>query len=643
MSDQQEPMDGSTQAQSEEGTPLVRPRALSALKEAYETNPVTQFVRNSPFLVISLVVHLLVLFLLALVTAREAKAPATRTVLSLEDLPDEELEIQPLTKPPDPSAAAAGGGGAIGGGSGETSSAVAGSATAVAIAPIQVLGIESPVGGGGAGDFEHRGSGGFNIAIAGGQGGEKSIGSAVDQFAAVTLSSMTRGKTLVALLVDQSRSVIYGDLPRMVERLNHYFDEIERNLPASLEERGRWVVVSFGRTAKFRCQPSPDIGYLKAKLAEVEVDESGVENIGAATELVLNQFGGQNRKFKYLLIAAITDEAGDDIINHVLLERLIKRLRAERARFYVFGYESTFCARNKYVTLKLDPELLKGKDRDAIRGFEGQTTWGFAVGGPESPMPELWWGGNWWHWQTWGGSMHGITSGFGMYGLNRMVLATGGIYFLLKVESKYNEDKLYTLYKPDICSVPQYLKRVRDSKLKRELAEAWNEIGQYYMPHDLRNIRQVQSCLDKSLVGRDYCKGRAIQLQRLLASTKLEGHNYKRWEAHADLTLAELLRFRFMLGQYHEVLRRWMNDDGTIPEKKRLVMSRGKVPGDYVGPVQAKQEYDMALQQIQLLIDKHKDTPWEKMGQRLKQNLFPWKCSITDIPKGGPSPPGLAF
>jgi len=605
-------------------------------------NPVTEFVRNSPFLALSLVIHLVVLGLLAFLTAQEPAARPKRITIQVEDIQQEEMELQPLRREENLSSAATGG--AIAGAGGVEGESYDSAATGTAEATmdrVNILGLKSAVGGGGSGQFEGKGGDGFDLA---GGTGEKSVQGAVDQFAVVTINSVARGKTLVVLMIDRSRSVIYGDLPRLIQRMDHYFDEIDRNLVAGLGDNGRWIVVSFGREPTFKCEPSADLDYVKAALQDVEVDVSGEENVGQAINTVLDRYGDAG--YRTLLIAAMTDESGDDIKDPVLLERTIKRMRQKKAHFFVFGYESTFCAQLKRIQMKLDPELMRGSDRDAIRGFEGQTIWGWAFGGPEAPRPELWWGQNWHTWAHWGGHLNDLPSGFGMYGLNRMVLATGGIYFLLKPESHYDEEKLYAKYKPDICSVFTYKERMKSVALRDELNAIWHELSRFYLPYDLRNNKQIQQQLDASRVGRDYCVARAVRLKKILENSQMVGDNWTRWEAHGELTLAELVRLRFMLGQYHEVLKRtWEQNRRVVPPKKRYIVTRGKVPTDYVGGAHAKAEYDLALEYIELVIAKHKDTPWEKAALRMKQHLFPWQCRVVDIPKpsGQPSPPGLAF
>ncbi|MFP4026555.1 MAG: vWA domain-containing protein [Candidatus Brocadiia bacterium] len=615
---------------------------LQAIRRQRE-NPVAEIFRNSPFLFLSLIFHLIIFAMLAFFIAREPERVKREIALNIEEVKVEDVQHQVPRKEENLSESATSGAlsSAGGGVEGESHKSASKGTEDVSINRLNVLGLKSAVGGGGTGQFQ--GVGGDSFAFAGGRG-EKSIEGAVDQFAIVTINAVSRGNTLVALMIDRSRSVVYGDLPRLIQRMDHYFDEIDKNLSSNIRDNGRWIVVGYGREAEFKCHPSANLSYVKSALRNVNVGVSGMENVGKATEKVLDRFGGQ---YDHILIAALTDESGNDIKNGKLLERLVQRMRGKNARFYTFGYEATFCARKKRIRFKLDPELMRGQDRNAIRGFEGRVIHGWADGGPEAPKPELWWGQNWHRWHRWGGHLNDIPSGFGMYGLNRLVLATGGIYFLMKPESKYDEQKLYAKYKPDICSKAKYELRKQNRDIRRILNATWKEIGRFYLPYHLHKAKDIERELRAAAKGRQYCADRIRALSRYIENQKMKAPNPVRWRAHADLTLAELYRLHFMLGQYHDVVEQtWeKHNRAEIPKGKRLVVHRGKAPSDYVGPQQAKVEFNTAKQYIQLVIDNHRDTPWETAAKRMKKHLFPWRCTLRKIPKhkGRPSPPSLQF
>jgi hypothetical protein len=596
-----------------------------------ERHPISEFVRNSPFLCASLALHIVVLTLLAFVTANQPVEVRRRITIRLEDLTSDEVRMQPLQREEN-LASLSSGLTTLVGAEGEDYNTATTSSARVEIPRVSILGLMSSTRTGSEDDWERDMGEGLRLAPGKGSG---SAGGAVDQFAVVTLNCMMQGKTLVVLMIDRSASVLYGPLPEIITRMDHYFDEIKNNLPEEVEEKARWVVVSYGKAPNFECQPSADLEYIKNALRGVTSDRSGVENLGLALEAVLDRFA--NTGYKYLLIAAMTDEAGDDVNNPVVLERAIKRIREAKGRFFVFGYESIFCARKKPVTISA--AQFKGQDRAEYEKYakatgkklEEITISGLADAGPECPMPELWWA------QT------ALPSGFGMYALNRMALATDGIYFLLKPESKYNEEKLYAKYKPDICSVFAYRERLSEVPLRRKLVELWAQFqtNRFPLGEDLRSAQQVQQVLDTSVQARGYYTAQAGELRQLLDTSPPVGDTWSRWEAHGELTLATLLVNRFVVGQYHEVVRRgWDKIEGAVPPKKRLVVRTGQAPKDFVGPEAAKAEYDTALGYIERMVEKHKGTPWETLAAQLKGSLHPWTCALEDIPASSPPSPG---
>ncbi len=618
-----------------------------------EENAVMEFVRNSPFLLLSLGFHLVVLLLLAFITAQEPQPPQEKITVKMEEIQSEEMKPQPVQHEKKLSTAATSGAmsGRGSSGEGESHNKAAKSAESVQAKNVNVMGMQTAVSGGNSGDFEGQGGSGFELAAGKGRGG--GVAGAVDKFAVATINAIANGKTLVVLMIDRSRSVIYGDLPQLIDRMNHYFDEIDKNLPVELTGQGRWQVVSYGRKAKFRGQPSANLNYVKQALASVEVDGSGVENVASGVNLVLDRFADSD--YENILIACMTDECGDDVQDPVVLERTTNRMRKNNARFFVFGYEAVFAARKKRVRVKLDEELmdsLQGDDRAALRGFEGATLRGTNDAGPAAPREELWWGNNWHRWRRWGATLNGIRSGFGMYALNRMTLATHGTYFVMEKESDFDMDKMFAKYFPDVCSKFKYDKRMKQVALRRTLKETWEQIGRFYLGGQMRRDGKVNENLRMAKHGRQYCIKQAKKIHNLINSSKPRGENWTRWVAHAELTRAELLRLRFMLGQYYMALSAAVQEHGLNlrQRKKRYLVRKGKAPVDYKGPKQAEREYNLAKDFIQICIERHKNTPWEVLAKRMKRKIFPWRVVFKDLPPpstggggGGPNPPSLAF
>ncbi|MFW6457714.1 MAG: vWA domain-containing protein [Planctomycetota bacterium] len=610
---------------------------------------VADFVRNSPFLILSLLFHVFVLLLLTFITAQEPEPPKRDIKVEMEEVETDEMEPEPPERETDldteaTSSALSGSGSE---GQGESHSDAAESAADVDAENVDIMGMESAVADGGEGDFEGEGGGGWDVAAGDGRGG--GVGGAVDKFAVATINAIANGRTIVVLMIDRSRSVVYGDLPELVDRMNHYFDEIDKHLPVELTGQGKWQVMSYGEEPKLKGQPSDDLDYVKEALGSVSVETSGKENVGAGIEMILDKY--EDSEYENILVACLTDEAGDDIQDPVVLKRAVNRMRKTNTRFFVFGYEAVFATRKKRVHLKLDEdnlETMQGEDRDAMRGYEGKTVFGWADAGPASPRPELWWGDDWRRWKRWGATVEGIYSGFGMYALNHMTLATNGTYFILEDESEeYDLDKMMAKYRPDICDKFEYDKRNERSELRKALSETWKEIGRFYLETNLHTEKAVKKNIRRAEEGRDYCIQRAKQIDKLIDESEPEGQNSERWIAHAELTRAELLRLRFMLGEYYLTLSEAAKEhSGAIKnlkqKDKRIIMRRGKAPDDYKGPQQAKKERSLAKEFIETTIDKHNDTPWGVLSKRMNKNIFPWKAKLEDKPTWD-SRPSLAF
>lgn len=575
-----------------------------------------QFLKDSPFWIVSIALHVVVFIILAAFIMAPPVKQKPRVLLNVEEV-EVTKEIQPMVREDnlaENTTAAA----ASGFQTAETLQSAMSETKDVQVEALDVMGIRSVMKSGSRGEFDGTGNDqGLNLI---GQTGVASLQGAVDQFAIETLNSISKGQTLVILLIDESRSIVNKDLPIIVQRMDHYFKQISLNLRPDQMTRGHWAVISYGAKPTLRGPPSSDLEQTKAALRRVEVDASGDENVLAAVNYALDQYGG---KAKYTLIAALTDEIGSDTGNSNLLEATIARLRKYGARFYVFGREANFG--NPYQEVEVE--------------FGGKKYRSPADMGPESPRDELWRDpihGAWWQ-----ADSRNLPSGFPMYALNRMCLATDGIYFLLEAQSKYDERKLYALYYPDSVSRARYDAMMKENPLRRELAETWTKMGQLSFQWDFRKVDQVDKAMDSAEKNAAWCYKQAVELRRLKLSTPPEGRNWTRWMAHADVTVAQLLRLRHMYSQYRWALMDFKATQKTIPENKRLICIGVNTGGQVRGGRQGVQDVEDTKAAIQYAFDQHKGTPWETLCRRLSGAVFGsfiWK--IDELPKpGGPYVP----
>ena len=654
-----------------------------------------KFVKDSPFLITSFIFHLIILLLLAFITAREPVERRDRIELKVEEVRFEELEMQPMVTDPErflTDLAAAGGAG----GEGETSEgldeAVEAAGEIEAPRP-DIFGMQEVVRAGDTGQWGDRTAPGFGMIAGDGEG----LAGAVDEFAVETMNAAARGKTLVVLLIDRTRSVVYLNLPRLIERMDYYFETLDQNLTSDMMENARWLVVSYGRDVTFHTRPINDLQTVKSALGRIQICPSGDQNVAMAINAIMERYGDYGHRS--MLLAAMTDGYGSDLRDGAVIERTIRRMRNNNARFFVFGHEAAFASNRKEKTLVFDPELLQEQDLQAVREFArshdlnlndlwGRRMTGMVDAGPDSPRRELWRGSWRWGWDE----RHMPASGFPMYAMNRMVLATEGIYFLLEAESDYDAEKLYARYLPDVSSIHEYDRRMREEPLRAALRRTWEEMPELYLSRDFTVFRiradgtrentdlasQVQRSIERAREGRRFANERIRELEELIESPEVRSmRNYIRWRANAQVTIAELRRMQFMLGQYGQVLqhewesnrrsyrfpeflevlkrdaeendRRYalltLQEEGaSLREVFRrlegysygIALVRGDAPDDFVGPRQAREEYEAALEYADRVMQEHSGTPWEQLAGRIRSNIHPLTCRPRQHGRSGP-------
>ncbi|MBS3763109.1 MAG: VWA domain-containing protein, partial [Planctomycetes bacterium] len=174
--------------------------------------------------------------------------------------------------------------------------------------------------------------------------------SGVDQFAVVTINSAARGRTLVVFLVDRSPSMLPAKVSAFSRKIDHYCEEVGKHLPDKLRRQTHWAVVTYGKETNIVCQPTSKLLLFGEAFTALEPDRTGVENPQAAIETVFERF--RPEKYEHTLIAALTDEAGDDLESNESLERTIRKLRKANTRFFVFGKIASFCTPRERIPLR---------------------------------------------------------------------------------------------------------------------------------------------------------------------------------------------------------------------------------------------------------------------------------------------------
>ncbi len=265
-----------------------------------------------------------------------------------------------------------------------------------------------------------------NFAIKGAAGvGVTGAMGAVDRLTYEILLSLEERKTLVVWMFDQSASLlpqrkeIHDRFDRIYEELGVIEAAGHKNFAQHGNEPLLSSVIAFGKNVTMRTKaPTNDLAEIKAAVAGIEQDDSGVEMVFSGLYMAAEKYksfripseaGGQpNRN---VLLVVFTDEAGDDKDG---LEHTIKICQRYAMPVYVVGVPALFGRRES---------LVKWVDPDPT--YDQTPQWGKVSQGPESFLPErlcLAFSG-------YDEDEEPIDSGFGPFHLTRLCYETGGIYF----------------------------------------------------------------------------------------------------------------------------------------------------------------------------------------------------------------------
>lgn len=404
-----------------------------------------------------------------------------------------------------------------------------------------------------------------------------------DLFAFETINSLARGTTNIVFLVSESWERPEADLARVEKGLTRYFDVLELYLKQDFLSRGRWGVYRVGKGATRVCELTGDLGRVQRACAALRAgrpDGDGrlaEENILRVVNAALKDCGGRAR---YTLVAVLTNTGGTDLGSDFQVDVAIGHLQNRMARLYVFGGEGSFGRRTN-------------KRRTA------------------APGPELWRGEF-----LWGADTGGVASGFGAYGLNRLVLSSAGIYFLLTPESTYDGARLHGHYQPDVCSRREYRRRVVASPLRRALVETWAGLDAMEIPSRVSSVAEAGQSITMAMKHRTWARQQADELAEL-AAVKSSERYWMRWLAHAQLTRAELLRREYLLEQYILRLQSAEGDLAVLERDQGFAIC----PGDEALGKGAGAQFAAVVAALDAVIRDHANTPWAELARRIRSKL----------------------
>eukprot|EP00913_Durusdinium_trenchii_P028400 g26628.t1 len=263
------------------------------------------------------------------------------------------------------------------------------------------------------------------------------IEAALDRVTHEIAMNLRERKVLLVWLIDGSAS-LKTQREIVAKRMKRIYGELDALQEAGQIPKGKSPlltgVVSFGLTTHFTTpNPTQNFEEIENAVRSVKIDESGRENVFSAVINVIKRWG-KHQLSRRIMIVAVTDESGDDF---GALRMAVSTCRRHGAKAYVIGPEAPFGRRKGYV-----PYVDEYGDSHQIPVDLGPETARY-----ENVQLPFWFEGPQYTY---------LSSGYGPYGLSRLVSETGGIYFTTNTMTMkgltplgtYDSEKLRP-FKPD--------------------------------------------------------------------------------------------------------------------------------------------------------------------------------------------------
>jgi len=473
------------------------------------------------------------------------------------------------------------------------------------------------------------------------------IGAIVEGYPAA-LSRMTqellrvlrKHRVLAVWLFDRSESM-RDDQAVIAGKFNKIYQELQiedRQQAGRRKRKGRDIlltsVAAFGEQLSYLTEePTSDIDKIVGAIENIEIDESGAENVFQSVAAVIDTHREMvNRQKRKLIVIVVSDESGDD---GEFVDDAIAKAQRSQVPVYVMGREAIFGYPNARIKW-IDPVY-------------GLPFWRPIRRGPETARVEcLQWDGLHRRWDS-------FSSGFGPYEQVRLARETGGIFFLLPGETeeanlagagahaKRRFDFLdMKEYRPLLLTREDYDQTVRQSQFRQTIVRVIErldprndpelEIRQNWYPLQPEQFRAEATKQVVRAARAMFLLNQVVPTLEEIASLR-NGEASQRWRASYDLLVAQCLCYRVRLFQYLLAMDRHAHQQPTPtnPETNRWNLGRAtemiepeeeqfqrvkqafqiEVPRDeYLERLQGYQE--QARQGYAAVIAKHRGTPWAR-------------------------------
>ncbi len=439
----------------------------------------------------------------------------------------------------------------------------------------------------------------------------KDVGASLDQIAREILRHLTKHKLTVIWLFDESESMkddqkeIHQKFDRITSELKLHADSMSAK---KVTEPLNHAIVSFGDSIHYGIEkPTSNIEAIGKAIERIPVDASGTENTLHAIDTVINNYSGLIKKDRKLLIVLVTDESGDD---GGYVEEAHQSVVNRGVPIYVIGRQSLFGYGTAHL-LYVDPVT---KDH----------YWPTIHRGPETADVELLqYDGLHDRWDE-------QPSGFAPYELARLAKDSGGIFFLLPSEETMRvrqREKAYRMadlkeYVPDYKSRALYVNDRNKSELRRTLYAIIQETKTFPYKHHF-SIVPAEMIPEATEAG-NLSNQRLAVLEAI--QKRLEGlqkardrEPEKRWQAHYDLMLAQIVTYQIKSYEYGACLAEMVKNPPKPDKMPTPDMSVNWVLHHSHERKAAKErtekKYVEATRLLKEVIARHPKTPWADLAQ----------------------------
>ncbi|MEN9555148.1 MAG: hypothetical protein RLZZ232_1434, partial [Planctomycetota bacterium] len=430
---------------------------------------------------------------------------------------------------------------------------------------------------------------------------------AVDRVTLEIASSLRQGKTLPVWLFDESIS-LESRREEIIARFENIYRQLGLMDDLDTKDALKTGIIGYGAQVHLLLkEPTSDLEEMSKAVKSITSDVSGVENVFAAINLAIREYGPVRRKMRAnMMVIIVTDERGDDFggESYAVLEETVRRLTREGIRVYCIGNSSPFGRQKGYVHVKW-----KAED-----GTEFEDDIPEADQGPETPLAE---GLQLPFWTANAQQLDRMSSGYGPYTLSRLCNETGGIFFVADDTTvKKWDPQIMRQYAPDYRPGSEYRRQVQSNLAKASLIAAAQLAVTEPVPIPQRTfqanndniLREQITEAQKPLAVLDYFLTRVHE-----ALDMGEKHRDKldtdRWRAQYDLAMGRILAMRVRAFGYNAVLAEMKSSPKRFEkaESNQWILE----PSDEIqGAANVRKMHDKALIYLNRVIDEHPGTPW---------------------------------